>query len=144
MRRTKATSRKATHSGSEWHQVEKRAGIIEITETIKPRIVVIAWPGDGGDILATLLRNAERDTYTLRIRTRRAAGTKRLAPALPWLPAQDGGPPQLYRWMLSEIELRVTAIGGTIKRLAFPKDASLDEVRRIYKESDTVNVFSYH
>ena len=131
--------RKGKRARTGTQQAGELAAVFELNETIQPSVTLIARPGDGGDILAVILRNRDADTYTLRMRFRNADGRRGLSPEMQWLPAENDGPPQEWLDTLAALEKQVTSIGGMVTRLTFPKDASSEEVLRIFAESGEVN-----
>jgi hypothetical protein len=115
--------------------------IIELSETVLPREIVVARHDDGSDILASILHDRQHDAYTVRVRYRVPDGRKRVPPQPGWLPAEEGRMPASLLAAFDDLERHVRQAGGKAARLSIPATADAGEVMRRIVESGEFDVF---
>lgn len=111
--------------------------IVEITETIRPREIMISRHPDGSDLMVALLEDTARGAFTLRARIRAADGRKNVLSPVAWTLAERGGAPQALLAILTHLEKTAP---GDVTILMFPSGASLEEILEVFAKSGAFDI----
>lgn len=114
--------------------------IIELSETVKPRLVVAGRHPDGSDLMAAILEDSAAGTFTFRGRYRLPDGRKVVAPPVRWLPAEDGDVPRALAEVAERTEQTMREHGAVVTRLAFKSGARFEEIIEAFVRSGAFDV----
>ena len=115
--------------------------IIAISETIRPRLVMVIRLPHGGDFLFSFLYDREHDAYQKRGRLRNAQGVKEEFAPGKWVHLAE--PEEVMRAIENAIrstERIVEELGGTISKIEFAPQASEEEILAAFVENGSFDV----
>lgn len=115
--------------------------IIALSETIRPRLVLVIRPPSGGDFLFSLLYDREKGAYQKRGRLRNAQGGKEEFAPGKWV--RLTAPEEVTREIekaLRSAERIVKELGGTISKIEFVPQATEEEILAAFVENGSFDV----
>jgi hypothetical protein len=112
--------------------------IIALTETIRPRLVVVAQVPPGANLLVSMQWDKTRDLYQVRGRFRDSAGHKDPLPETIWSALEPAE--RVVREMILEFEKVTKRFDGRLTVLEFPPRATDKQIIRRFLRSGAFDI----